>query len=72
MSDAELTFQTVAVYLPGTENRVLVTKLNGDDAEVRRDAKAIVNNFSNVAPAHWLTKVVARDEITDIPPQEAL
>lgn len=66
MNEPSQLMQTVAVWLPDCESRVLVTKLVGSEQGVQADAKAIVQDFFNVAPAHWLTKVVACDEVTDI------
>lgn len=59
-------FYTVAVWLPGTQARVLVTKLAGPPAEALETARQIVQNFSEVAPVRWLHKVVATDQITDV------
>lgn len=70
MNEADDVYCTVAVYLADSNTRVLVTGLVGSDAEVRADARQHVENFAFVAPVHWLTKVVARDEITDIDPPE--
>lgn len=57
---------TVAVWLPGTENRVLVTKLGGPPADAVKEAHQIVQRFTELAPVRWLHKVVATDLITDV------
>ena len=61
---------TVAVWLPGTQARVLVTKLAGPPADAVETARQIVQNFAQVAPVRWLHKVVATDQITDVMPPE--
>lgn len=58
---------TVAVWLPGTDHRVLVTMLGGDDDEARRTAKTVVQQFAFVAPVRWLTRVIERGHVTDVP-----
>jgi len=59
-------FHTVAVWLPGTQTRVLVTKLSGPPADAIAMAHQIVQRFADVAPVRWLHKVVAIDQITDV------
>lgn len=67
MSEHDTEFATVAVWLPGTINRVTVDMLEGDDAEVRRLAKTVVQEFAFMAPVQWQTRVIGRQQVTDIP-----
>ena len=59
---------TVAVYLPGTNTRVLVTCLDGPPGDAIETARWHVGQFAYVAPAQWLAKVVETHEITSYPP----
>lgn len=74
MSACTHVLHTVAVYLPDSNTRVLVTGLAGSDAEVRSDARQHVELLAAAPRRDWLSKVVASDVITDIdidiPPTE--
>lgn len=73
MPQPEATFavHTVAVYLPGTDTRVLVDQLGGPPAEAIADARRLVQVLAGVPPARWAAKVVATDVITDVMPPDS-
>ena len=62
---------TVAVYLPGTDIRVLVDQLGGTPAEAAADVRGVVRALAAQPPGRWATKVVASDLITDVIPPDS-
>lgn len=66
-ASADDVLHTVAVYLPGTDTRVLVTDLAGPPAETIDSAAWHVDQFAKVPASRWLSKVVETRLVTNVP-----